>query len=306
MPHALLSSWTNLVQVRWTSDNGLRKLQHDAPFRRCESRNARGMEGAAADSDALVVTLISCAAEFKLDKFWADMAKPVDRAISALRSDDRPLAVRELQSALRSLPPADVNAVGLFAAQRRQIVGVLGILGAEETPPPPPPRPPPPPLAPYAFDQDESDVVVAIAVPPSTRKADVMVVFGRTSVRVAVAGHATQPAVLDGTLEHPVDVDGCSWSLGGEGAQRALSVTFEKASGGLRWRQLLLGGGAGLTAAPTETSSAGDSLGLNLASAAAEARRMEELNEMLHATLQGTELRPLQPSAPHPPPSPQS
>lgn len=250
---------------------------------------------AADETPALVATLRACAAEFKRDRFWADMAKPVDRALGALERSDQALAVRELQAALRSLPPAELNSVGLFAQQRRDIVGVLGALGAGERAPSPPPRPPPPPLAPYAFEQTEAEVTVTLAVPAGTRKGDVAVKFGRTAVRVAVAGHPTQPALLDGRLEHPVDVDGCGWCLSGEGDQRALCLNFEKASAGLRWTQLLLGGGEG---APADDNDARGIGGGGAGLGAVEAARLEGLNELMRSALLGTsELRPHQPAA---------
>jgi hypothetical protein len=93
---------------------------------------------------------------------------------------------------------------------------------------------------------------------------------------VAVRGHSKQPTLLDCALAHTVEVDACSWSLSGEGGQRALLLTLEKASAGLRWTALML-------AADGEGAEVG---------AVVEARRMEELSELMRSALQGTGLQP--------------
>lgn len=54
----------------------------------------------------------------------------------------------------------------------------------------------------------------------------------------------TQPTVIDGKLQHPVDPDACDWHLEGKGEERKLVIDLEKVSGGLDWDELLqLGSG---------------------------------------------------------------
>jgi len=99
-------------------------------------------------------------------------------------------------------------------------------------------------------------------------------------LRVAVRGHAKQPSVLDGALAHSVDVDGCSWSLSGEGEQRALELILEKASVKMRWTTVML-----------------EPKGEGAEAAVAKARRMDELSELMRGALQGTGLQPQESAA---------
>jgi hypothetical protein len=75
------------------------------------------MAGIDAEVAEFVATLRECTTEFRLDKFYADMAKPVVRAIAALERADRPLAACELRAAVKSLPPA--NNSGAAGARSR-------------------------------------------------------------------------------------------------------------------------------------------------------------------------------------------
>mmetsp|Transcript_17687 Transcript_17687/g.45720 ORF Transcript_17687/g.45720 Transcript_17687/m.45720 type:complete len:246 (+) Transcript_17687:1568-2305(+) len=238
------------------------------------------------DPDAKIARLRECTAEFKLDKFWADLAKPVDRAIAAIKTGARAEAEFQLRAALTQLPPAD-NSVGLFAAQRQTIGEVLAELGAQAAAPAaadptlasettiaaePPAGPPT-----VRFEQDASEVTVSVTgVPAATKTSDVRVKFGRTSLRVSLAKPADSE-LLAGELAHPVRVDGCSWAIEGAGAKRAIVITLEKASGGLTWPALLADG--------TKAS-------------AEQARRAHELNELVAGALAdtglGSSLQPLQ------------
>ena len=93
----------------------------------------------------------------------------------------------------------------------------------------------------YSFEQydNESGMTVTIPVPAATTKADVRMHVKRETLRVTVAGHARQP-VVDGALCHPVDHEGCSWSLEGTGSTRQLIVLLEKEEAGLYWPALVV------------------------------------------------------------------
>ena len=100
--------------------------------------------------------------------------------------------------------------------------------------------PPAKPAAPWTFEQhdNESGMTVTIPVPAATTKADVRMHVKRETLRVTVAGHALQP-VVEGALCHPVDHEGCSWSLEGTGSTRQLIVLLEKEEAGLYWPTLV-------------------------------------------------------------------
>eukprot|EP00428_Durinskia_dybowskii_P030470 CAMPEP_0170240492 /NCGR_PEP_ID=MMETSP0116_2-20130129/20004_1 /TAXON_ID=400756 /ORGANISM="Durinskia baltica, Strain CSIRO CS-38" /LENGTH=262 /DNA_ID=CAMNT_0010491311 /DNA_START=72 /DNA_END=857 /DNA_ORIENTATION=+ len=83
--------------------------------------------------------------------------------------------------------------------------------------------------------QDKTEVTVHVPVPEGTGKADVKVVFRERSLTVRVAGHAMQPAVIDGELTGKVDPDSCGWTLEGSGASRRLALEMEKTMGGIMW-----------------------------------------------------------------------
>lgn len=240
-----------------------------------------------AAAESQVARLVECTAEFKQDKFWRDLAKPVDRAIAAIKTGMRAEAIYQLQAALAQLPPAD-NAVGLFAEQRTKIGHVLAELEAareaaasiaavsEAVAPAAEPTPPPA----LHFEQDASEITLTIRpLPPATKPADVRVTFGRSRVHACLVGAEDAPLV-SGELLHPVRTDGCSWALEGSGARRALVLTLEKGSEGLSWGALLAAEAQG---------------------GKAEAQRAEALNELVAGALadsgMGAAMQPLQPTA---------
>merc|ERR1712048_478241 len=80
--------------------------------------------------------------------------------------------------------------------------------------------------------QDEIEVQVSIQVPPDTKKGDVKVTITSSSLRVAVSGHEHQPYVIDGELVGQVDAESSGWSLDGSGDKRKLAIDLEKKMGG--------------------------------------------------------------------------
>lgn len=87
--------------------------------------------------------------------------------------------------------------------------------------------------------QNECQVTVTITVPAATKTGDVTVRIKPDSLLVAVKGHEAQPAIIDGRLAGPVEVEASGWSLEGSGDSRRLVLELEKRMGGLVWRQLL-------------------------------------------------------------------
>ena len=65
-------------------------------------------------------------------------------------------------------------------------------------------------LAPTVTD---NHITVRIAVPPTTKKGDVVVMFKAKFLYMSVRGHRLQPAIIDGMLNGSVNADSCSWSL---------------------------------------------------------------------------------------------
>ncbi|KAL1527071.1 hypothetical protein AB1Y20_015754 [Prymnesium parvum] len=96
-------------------------------------------------------------------------------------------------------------------------------------------------LKPYVFEHvpNCSEMTVKIAVPRETVARDVLCRFSRDALQVSVKGHALQPTVINGKLQHPVDVESCAWRLEGNGEYRQLVIDLEKISGGLDWQDLL-------------------------------------------------------------------
>lgn len=90
----------------------------------------------------------------------------------------------------------------------------------------------------YSWSQTKAELELRVPVPSAAKARDCKVKFGPRSLSVAVAG---APALLDAApLHEKVRPDECTWSITGEGGERALVVTLEKASEGA-WRELLEG-----------------------------------------------------------------
>mmetsp|Transcript_74987 Transcript_74987/g.219661 ORF Transcript_74987/g.219661 Transcript_74987/m.219661 type:complete len:271 (+) Transcript_74987:150-962(+) len=97
------------------------------------------------------------------------------------------------------------------------------------------------PMNPWEFRevQNQVEVTVTIRVPPDTMKKDIKVTIQPTFLSVAIRGHERQPHVIYGDLSGPIDVDGSGWHLDGSGEGRTLVVDLEKTMGGIEWHSLL-------------------------------------------------------------------
>merc|ERR1712217_93660 len=88
---------------------------------------------------------------------------------------------------------------------------------------------------PFEFKEttDLQEVTVSVRVPLDTKKEDISVQFGKTTLRVAVRGHAMQPHVIDGTLTGAIDLDSAGWHLDVSADGRKLVLDMEKTMGGI-------------------------------------------------------------------------
>jgi len=234
--------------------------------------------------------LEACTSEYKSDRFWADLAKPIDKAIEKLREEETALAAGDQETAAEARKIVmmcmehhedqmrQAEGANLFINESKMIKMVYEALkfdsqlrldstldsfaqathamqagGAQErqyhekknrerlekvkaA------------MKPYVFEHtaDHTEMTVKVRVPPATAAKDVKCHFTRDTIRVCVAGHALQPAVIDGKLQHPIDADACDWHLEGKGDARELVIDLEKRSGGLDWQDLVqVGGSAG-------------------------------------------------------------
>jgi len=245
-------------------------------------------------------------AEMKSDKFWRDMAIPIDTALRALRDeaesfdsvsakDCRGTALKQFEAAEAQLKTASEN--NMFVSEYAVVKAALAQLKAEDGAstkaevqraceeqkakateraeiqtaeeerlkalqakqsaatsgaPSSAVRVPPaaapattvpavpefkPPSPPYTWVDDGDEVSVSIPVPPSCQKQDVRVVFAPRHLTVSVQGHPNVP-VVDSDLLYAIKSGECTWSVGGNGAKRQLSLTLEKGSEE-KWSALL-------------------------------------------------------------------
>uniref|UniRef100_A0A6V4G6C6 CS domain-containing protein n=1 Tax=Prymnesium polylepis TaxID=72548 RepID=A0A6V4G6C6_9EUKA len=232
----------------------------------------------------------ACTEEYKRDRFWADLAKPIDKAIEKLREEEAELAAGEYDKAAEARKvammllehhdeqmQAAAAAGHLFVNESKMVKmvhdafkwdGTLTLAsplnsmaqatmamqkeGAKErqyhaqnnqdrlekvrSA-----------MKPYTFEHtaDHQEMTVKVPVPPATASRDVKCKVTRDTIRVSVQGHAKQPAVIDGKLQHPVDPEAFDWHLEGKGEERTLVLDLEKVSGGIDWYDLLQVGSAG-------------------------------------------------------------
>ena len=96
-------------------------------------------------------------------------------------------------------------------------------------------------LKPYSLEQvaNKAELTVKIPVPAETKARDVKVKLLPETLSVAVAGHAKQPTVVGGALEHQIDAEASQWHLEGSGDKRTLVLDLEKRQTGLEWAHLV-------------------------------------------------------------------
>ena len=84
---------------------------------------------------------------------------------------------------------------------------------------------------PFTFEQTDAslELTVRVAVPPSTQREDVAVRATAEHLRVSIARHGGPAAVLDGEFFYDVDFETLDWALMGEGANRRLVISLDKA-----------------------------------------------------------------------------
>jgi hypothetical protein len=94
---------------------------------------------------------------------------------------------------------------------------------------------------PWDFEEfkNQPEFRVIIKVPAATKKADCKVTFKADSLSVSVAGHESQPYIMNGELLEKVDPDACSWTIDGSGDGRKLVLEMEKKMGGFMWNRLM-------------------------------------------------------------------
>jgi len=245
----------------------------------------------------LKARLAGITAEMKSDKFWRDMAIPIDAAMRALRDEEesfdsvsanecRKTALAQFEASEAQLKTASDN--GMFVTEYAVVKAVLAQLKAEDgadtqaevqkaceeqeakakeraeiqtseeerlkalqakqsvgaagapsstiriSPAAAPAteasaaqefKPPSPP---YTWVDEDDEVSVSIPVPPGCQKQHVRVVFAPRHLTVSVQGHPMAP-VIDSDLLYGIKSSECTWSVGGSGAKRQVTLTLEKA-----------------------------------------------------------------------------
>uniref|UniRef100_A0A6U3ELU9 CS domain-containing protein n=1 Tax=Lotharella globosa TaxID=91324 RepID=A0A6U3ELU9_9EUKA len=86
----------------------------------------------------------------------------------------------------------------------------------------------------YSWKQGGDEIEITISVPPECKSKHVKVKFQTSSIAVEVQGES----ILQGKLFGTIHTDGSTWSLSGDGKERALSIELEKAKE-ITWTALL-------------------------------------------------------------------
>jgi len=86
----------------------------------------------------------------------------------------------------------------------------------------------------YKWTQSEDEVEITVPVHPGCSGKDVVVKMKSKTISVEVKGEV----VLEGSLSNVIHTDGSTWSLSGDGGERAVSVVLEKARE-VTWSSLL-------------------------------------------------------------------
>eukprot|EP00933_Yihiella_yeosuensis_P050412 TRINITY_DN481_c0_g1_i1.p1 TRINITY_DN481_c0_g1~~TRINITY_DN481_c0_g1_i1.p1 ORF type:complete len:130 (+),score=30.96 TRINITY_DN481_c0_g1_i1:179-568(+) len=81
----------------------------------------------------------------------------------------------------------------------------------------------------YSWQDQGEELEVLLKIPEGTTKKDVKIEFRRDEIRIS------KPGILNLKLFKPVEVDGCSWTMGKSGQ---VVITLEKATAA-PWPQLL-------------------------------------------------------------------
>lgn len=209
-------------------------------------------------------------AHFKSDKFWADMALPIEQAIPLMDKGDpesRATAVDLFNQSKEMLSSS--REAGIFTYEANYITALCEKLGdasftlqspssglnvKEQTQAEKAAEAQVREIGArlesaqgqkiggqaYEFTHtpDKQEMTVTIAVPAETKKADVKVTCTAEKLHVEVKGHKSQP-VVSGKLFEKVDVEAFDWHLEGSGDKRVLILDLEKQMGGLDWADLL-------------------------------------------------------------------
>ena len=228
--------------------------------------------------DDLWRRLEAAATEMKSDKFWRDLAAPIDKALRHLRDEleafDSVSAKEYRKQALAALGDCKVELdkaadANMFVAEAALVDAALAQLRGDEDADAakqkaaveaenkyvPPKRGGDTAAATTGWDEataqkaretpftweadDEGAVNVRIAVPPETGKGDVTVAFAAQHLKVAVKDHPLQPHVIDAPLLYGIKSGECSWALEGKGAKRCLALNLEKRDPEADWAALL-------------------------------------------------------------------
>jgi hypothetical protein len=207
-------------------------------------------------------------AHFRSDKFWKDMAFPLEQAIPLMAKGDpesRAKAVALFNESKEMLSAS--REAGIFTHEANVVTALCNKLGDESFTLQSPSSElnvqeqtqeekaaeaqvreamtrlesaQGQKLKAYDFTHtpDKQEMTVTIAVPAETKKADVKVNCSADTLKVEVKGHQLQP-VVEGKLFEKVDVDAFDWHLEGSGDKRVLILDLEKVMGGLDWPDLL-------------------------------------------------------------------
>lgn len=210
------------------------------------------------------------------DKFWSDFAEPLKRAVDTLENDTGASGYQRAMELLDEVHGQLSGLPGMFEGETGVLSRILALLRAESSGlldyrlpgvkstksaghvesntaerqmkaaelqrlAAPIMHQFPMSNDPWEFEEvmNQVEITVTIPVPAGTAGKDIQVKFRPDTLFVSVAGHETQPVIIDGELAGAVDPEACNWSLDGSGDKRKLVLDMEKTMGGLMWHGLL-------------------------------------------------------------------
>ncbi|KAF7845913.1 hypothetical protein BT93_L0078 [Corymbia citriodora subsp. variegata] len=89
---------------------------------------------------------------------------------------------------------------------------------------------------PYKWTQTLTEAEVTIPIPQNLKARDLVVDIKKSSLKAGVKG---QPAIIDGSTPHQINVDDSTWVLSTEAGQRYIVISISKSAGSNWWAHIV-------------------------------------------------------------------
>lgn len=183
--------------------------------------------------DAFVARVVDCDAAFERQNFTL---KEVDSGAAWIKAANaRNASRREAAARLPSMLPPGAAHIDIGGSSSTAIAAAAAREAADATQSVAPDRP-------YTYSQDNTEVVLELPVPASTKAKDVSCAIKVGSIELSVASLDPR-TILSGPLFQSVRPDECAWTLANTGPAggRVLQLTLSKKEP-LRWLGVLRSG----------------------------------------------------------------